>query len=969
MTGTTITPKTTSDQFRTDIEGLRAIAVGAVLLFHAGLSFAGGGYVGVDVFFVISGFLITNLLLKEIERSGTVQLTRFYARRIRRLLPASVVTLMFTAALTLMTLPANRWASIAGDLIGSSVYLVNWRFAARSVDYLTAESAASPVLHFWSLAVEEQFYFVWPVLMILGVWLALRAGWSRRSTLGVSLAVLGLISLIFSVYFTSANPGPAYFITPTRIWELSIGAGVALLLPVISAIPKGWASALGWVGLLGMVFAVVQFGADTPFPSYTALLPTLGTALVIVSGSVDADTRLNRILSVRPAQFVGKLSYSLYLYHWPIIVALEFSNGGLTPTLGILGVILSFVPAYLSFRFVETPFRTARRFVEPPSRGLRYGFVLTAIGVLSGLSIVAVIGISERSDVAAATAGVDSPGDALDGASAIGPLPDMDLLDGLPARLTPSLASVAEDNPRLYELGCHQSPRQAEAISCEFGSADGPDVVLVGDSHAGQWVPAFEAIAADEGWHFYSFSKSACPFGLMLVATGGETYDSCLEWNRNVLDELITEIRPDLVITTSSNSQLPVLEDGSIPEAAEREAMYEDGLADAVTELTTAGIQVMLLADTPRPRIDVPECLATEESVAACSVSRQAAQTRSFQQTVAFDLGLPFVDMAPFICTPSFCPAVLEGTIVWRDGSHLTATFARSLAPALKQALFHQWEFTSVEVRPIPEMILLDGLPPGIVPPLTAVAEDNPSLYEQGCHQNQARPDPIACEYGSSGGPIVVLVGDSQAAQWVPAFEAIVAQEGWHFYSFSKSACPFGLMLMGVRGEPYESCLEWNRNVIALLVDELRPDLVISTSSNSNLPISPDGTIPDTDQRLDMYRRGLTEAVEELKAAGIQVTLLADTPRPRVDVPECLASEESVAACSVAREEANTYNLQGEVADALGIPFADMADFICTPTVCPAVIENVIVWRDTSHLTATYARSLAAALIRALPDV
>jgi len=959
-----------SDGFRTDIEGLRAMAVGAVLLFHAGFGFAGGGYVGVDVFFVISGFLITNLLLKEVERSGTVQLSRFYARRIRRLLPASVATLLFTAVLTVVVLPVNRWAAIAGDLIGSAAYLVNWRFAGRSVDYLTAESAESPVLHFWSLAVEEQFYLVWPVLMILGVSLALRAGWSRRATLGTSLAGLGLLSLFFSVYFTSANAGPAYFITPTRIWELSVGAGVALLLPVISSIPKGWASVAGWVGLGGMVSAVVQFGAETPFPSYTALLPTLGTALVIISGTIDGQTRLNRVLSIRPAQFVGKLSYSLYLFHWPIIVALEYSNGGLTPTIGTLGVLLSFVPAYLSFRFVETPFRTARRFVEPPVRGLRYGFGLTVIGALSGLSILAFIGINERSESVAVTADIAIAADASGELNTIEPLPEMKLPDGLPTRLTPSLASVSEDNADLYERGCHQNPRRAEAISCEFGPAEGPKVVLVGDSHAGQWFPAFEEIASDEGWHFYSFTKSACPFGLMLVATGGETYDSCLEWNRNVIDELLNEIRPDLVISTSSNSHLPVNADGSIPETAKRVAMYEEGLTDAVTELTTAGIQVMLLADTPRPGIDVPECLASEESVVACSVSREDASTRSLHQQVALDLELSFIDMAPFICTPSLCPAVIDGTIVWRDDSHMTATYVRYLAPALKQAVLQESEVGFVEViLPLSEMKLSDELPAGTVPPLTAVADDNPSLYDEGCHQNQSRSDPIACEYGTAGGPIVVLVGDSQAAQWVPAFEAVVAQEGWHFYSFSKSACPFGLMLMGVRGEPYDSCLEWNRNVIDLLVDEIRPDLVISTSSNTNLPMNPDGTIPDTDQRLDLYRQGLTEAVEELMAAGIKVALLADTPRPRVDIPECLASELSVTACSVARAEAHTYSLQGDVAEALGVPYADMADFICTPTVCPAVIENVIVWRDKNHMTATYAQSLAGALMQALPDV
>jgi hypothetical protein len=274
------------------------------------------------------------------------------------------------------------------------------------------------------------------------------------------------------------------------------------------------------------------------------------------------------------------------------------------------------------------------------------------------------------------------------------------------------------------------------------------------------------------------------------------------------------------------------------------------------------------------------------------------------------------------------------------------------------------------EPAPVPADQLPDSLPDALIPPLTSVTEDNPSVYELGCHQNQRLDGARMCEYGPTDGPTVALVGDSHSAQWVPAFEEIVAEEGWHFVSFSKSACPFGLMMVGLDGGTYDSCLAWNNNVIDRLIVEVRPDLVISTASVTNLPVNPDGSIPDSmEERVEMYRSGLTEAVARLTAEGIPVVLMADTPRPGRDIPECLASEESISECSRARDEAEIENIHQVVASELGLPFVDMTDHICTPDVCPAVIDGVIVWRDDGHLTATYSAMLAPVLLNALPDV
>ncbi|HEU4894901.1 MAG TPA: acyltransferase, partial [Acidimicrobiia bacterium] len=324
----------TQGKFRLDIEGMRALAVIAVLLFHGSVPWAEGGYVGVDVFFVISGFLITGLLLREMETTGGVQLSRFYARRARRLLPASFLTLAATAVMTLLVLPANRWASIAGDLSASALYVVNWRLAGRSVDYLAADTAASPVQHFWSLSVEEQFYAVWPLLMILvGVKLFSR---SRGLALKATLGAVFVLSFVWSVWYTGSSPGEAYFATTTRLWELALGGGLALSQNSLRRLPRPAAEGLAIAGVSAICLAVLTYGPSTSFPSFTALLPTVGAAALIAAGTAHPETTVGRALSLKPLVWIGGLSYSIYLFHWPMVVGAEAIFGQpLSPLVGI----------------------------------------------------------------------------------------------------------------------------------------------------------------------------------------------------------------------------------------------------------------------------------------------------------------------------------------------------------------------------------------------------------------------------------------------------------------------------------------------------------------------------------------------------------------------------------------------------------------------------------------------------------
>ncbi|MCW2853067.1 MAG: acyltransferase, partial [Nocardioides sp.] len=267
--------------FRPDIEGLRAVAVLSVLIYHAGLAWVPGGYVGVDVFFVISGFLITSLMVREVERTGRLGLTGFWARRARRLLPASTLVLVFSAVVAFAVLPVNTRRDFGGDIVAAAGYVVNWRLGLRAVDYLAENVGASPVQHYWSLAVEEQFYVVWPLLIAAMVTM-FRTRW--RPALLVGIAVITLASFVFTLSYAAEQPGLAFFVSTTRIWELGVGALLALALPALVRLPAAALGVLGWAGLALVAYAALVLDETTRWPGTATLLPVLGTAAAILAG-------------------------------------------------------------------------------------------------------------------------------------------------------------------------------------------------------------------------------------------------------------------------------------------------------------------------------------------------------------------------------------------------------------------------------------------------------------------------------------------------------------------------------------------------------------------------------------------------------------------------------------------------------------------------------------------------------------
>ncbi len=685
------------DGFRPDVEGLRAVAVACVLLYHAGMPFAGGGYVGVDVFFVISGFLITGLLLRELERDGRISLTRFYSRRAKRLLPLTVVVLAFVVALSWLLFDPIRMDETSFGIVAAGLYVMNWLLAVRAADYFAAGLEASPVQHFWTLAVEEQFYLLWPALLLGVGWWCGRAGWGLRPTLAAVLAAVAACSLIYGVYSTNAEAGAAYFSTLTRGWELALGGLLALVpAPFLGRLP-GWAAGvLAWAGLGAVAFAAYQFGDDTLFPGTAALVPTLGTAAIIAAGfaSVDHsgkpsgdDSRIgasaplaSRLLALGPVRHVGRISYSWYLWHWPPLVFAAEVWGGLSPAEGLAVLAVSYAPAVLTHRLVERPFLRSRTLSRFPRKALALGGACTASSVVLGLALYAltpVVPEAPKTQVAGAAALRD--GHTIQkSADAVRP--------------APREAEKKENRPKMYADGCHLDLPESESPACVYGNpSSDTTVVLFGDSHAMQWFPALDRLAEQRDWRLLGFSKSACPPADIKVYSAGlrREYRECEQWREKTLGRIVREENPDLVVTSMLN-RYRAREDGKgLPREESNEVVVE-GYASTLRTLAKSGAPVAVVEDVPSPGKDVPECVSRSlDRLQKCAFPRKEALAGPRVNVLAARQveGTTLIDPTPVVCPEETCPAVIGDVLVYRNGAHLTGAYVETLVPWLGERL------------------------------------------------------------------------------------------------------------------------------------------------------------------------------------------------------------------------------------------------------------------------------------------
>lgn len=670
-------------RFRPDIEGMRAIAVGMVLLYHAGISAIPGGFAGVDVFFVISGFLITTMILREVEQTGTLSLSRFYARRIKRLLPAAAVVLVVTSILTWLVGSVVDRKAFGGDIASAALYVVNWRLADRSVDYLAEDVGASPVQHFWSLAVEEQFYILWPLLLLLVAWWVRRNREPIRPWLAVALCAVGVPSLLWSVLKTIGEPSVAFFVTTTRLWELAVGAGVAVAAPALTRLRRVHGVTFVWLGLAAVVMSALFITTGTTWPGYAALLPVLGTAAVIAGGSAVTSGGPVTLLGSAPMVWVGGLSYSLYLWHWPMLVLAKEYWGELSTTQATLVVGASIVPAWVCFRLVENPVRHAPALSRSPGLALSVGVNLTFLGMIAGFAVLLSTPATsapetERMAPGAAVLG-DEPRDD----------PDGEPVDSV-EWMTPEPVDATEDAPPAYDTGCQVGSESSEPVSCEYGDPDGDvTVALVGDSKALQWITALDNIGQENGWRVVTYTKSACSFTTATLSIYGEIFESCSEWNDLVVDELLAD-PPDLMVTSQVRNH--ALDDPEDPDGGSSSETMVEGLVERWNELDEAGIKVTVLADTPQPGSDVYKCAAEHpDELTKCAFDRHDSISSSAAPTLKAAVDefgdAEWINLNDAICPADECAPVIGNVLVYRQGSHLTVTYVNTLRPRLATAL------------------------------------------------------------------------------------------------------------------------------------------------------------------------------------------------------------------------------------------------------------------------------------------
>lgn len=668
---------TTTSRFRSDVQGMRAVAVLLVMLYHAGVPGIEGGYVGVDVFFVISGFLITSQLLTAIERDGHIRFGEFYARRARRILPAALVVAAVTALAVILVYPVRLVAGALRDALATVLYVPNVWFAVQDTDYL-ADHDASPFQHFWSLGVEEQFYLLWPLALVAVLWVMR----GRRARAVAVLAVMAAISFVAGVLLTTWSPSFAFFLLPTRAWELMVGGLVAFAMPFLQArLPSALAATLGWAGLAGIIVAALVFDADVAFPGWAATLPVVGAALVILAGAGSPRGGPTALLSVRPAQHIGALSYALYLVHWPLLVVPEGARGFAAPlplwaTL-LLGLPVAYGAAVLLHRFVEEPARTAEVL-----RRRRPAVTLGWTGVVSLALCTSLVAVTAWADarptptggpVAAVTQATDPP----DGTAFV------------PANMDPDLESASEDLPVVYADDCQHNQQEESLQDCHYGSDDANAVTIAvfGDSHSAQWFPAMRTLLdLRDDVRLDAYTKSFCPAVEVTPVLKGQTYDSCVRWRDRVVRELV-EHPVDLVVISSS--AFYTLDGAADP--AERQRLWRAGTADIVSRLASVGTKVLVIADTPRLAQPPVGCLsATPLDADNCANERADALDPDLAAIEADTVrahGGSTLDLTDYLCDATTCPAIIDNVLVYRDINHLTATMAKHLAPEVRAAV------------------------------------------------------------------------------------------------------------------------------------------------------------------------------------------------------------------------------------------------------------------------------------------
>lgn len=671
------TPTVKPEAYYPEIQGARVVGALLVAIFHI---WVGGVSGGVDVFFVISGFLMTRTLMNN-YLDGKFSFLWFWGGIIRRVAPVAYLVLFCTFIGSIYFTPQTRWLDLISEFKYSAVHLENWKLMLNSVDYLSREQVPTPLLHFWALSVQMQFYFIWPFVIALTGWLALKSAHPKR-IFGVVIALFLAMSLSYSIWTTAADQGAAFFNTFARLWEFALGGLVAVVMPLQTYLPAKLRAVMGWLGLAGIISCGFVLDTSNTFPGYMALWPTLSASMLVLSANSKTGFGVERLLATKPFVALGSVSFSFYLWHWPILIFMREYTGMVHMDFqyGMAVILLTLALSFATLYFIETPMKRIK-FTR------KYWWQNYLLGALCAVPVMAGVLIwdkatekefhHQKTNLSKIEAGL-YPG------AALMPAPANQVTGSAP--LQPGPLVVTHSVPDAYAKGCHQDLVGSEVKACTYGPQENytKTIALVGGSHTAHWIPAFKLLAEKNNWRIISYTKSSCPLQdpAMVVAK-----PSCRAWNEQLIQTLLT-LKPDLVFTTANRSALNTFEGA----AKDVEFIPESYLAGWAL-LLQQGLEIAAIRDNPWMGYDVTGCIAKNaENPLPCARPRvQLLQDDAFAASLqSVPENVDILDLSAHFCDDQRCYAALGNLAIYRDTHHITVPFMETLAPALEQELLRK---------------------------------------------------------------------------------------------------------------------------------------------------------------------------------------------------------------------------------------------------------------------------------------
>lgn len=933
------------------IQGLRAIAVLGVVLYHAELSWIPGGFIGVDVFFVISGFLITQMIVKEISLVGSFSFSSFYARRLRRLLPAAAVVIMSTIGISRHLISPLRFWDTGIDGLSAIFYGANYRFYFSEIDYLNLGSKPSLFLHFWSLAVEEQFYLIWPLLILVGYKL------SKRFGILIFLIPVLIASFYYSMSLTISNPTLAFYSLPTRGWEFAIGSLLFFLASKFTSLPKFICFVFGWTGLSGLVYSMLTINDSTAFPGLIALLPTISTAFVILA-SINGKYFGSIILSNPLFSSIGAISYSLYLWHWPVYQLMKEISDVRAPKVNLtVYFCITLILTVLTYFLVEKPIRNYERLSLRPAYGYFWGASVSLIAAFVAVSLlgltIPIIGNSNQID-AASGKNQKSIGEVSIAA-------DNAILttDNFPTTLTLDDTINASKSTDV----CLRGISNTVAEDCITGDLAAKNaIVLFGDSHAAQWEAPLTSYSKGHTLKLYSFLKRGCgAANLKYTSNGkdGSPYPECDAFRKSAISRIIA-LKPTLLIV----STLSYRTDAFLAE--NKDTFWESAYSPLLNQMAVAGIQVLIMGDTPYPIKNIPECLTKNlTSVSNCDVTMIDSVTK-FAPTSDFSnwtttKGAIYFDSIVRLCRDGICPAVINGLIVYRDSSHLTNSFSsylgQDLGKKLDSLLLKMGTASTAKQTENKTGITSSTIIPSQTVSKTSLLE---AKYGGTCSIDFPNISTGNCVKGkTTSNRTVILFGDSHADQWEQTFDALGKMYNFKLLIFTKAACPpFYIHTFHTQtNTAYPECAIW-RDAVIKRINSLneKPLLTVFSSLRyySGREIYQD--IPSPELASKRWIQGYSKLFNTLNISKSKILLLADTPNPVIDSPDCISKNlENPSRCDLKVKDsvldADRRDTLKNLASMFGTGYLDSTPWLCNNLICPAVIKNHLTYMDNSHIS------------------